>query len=949
MNSTSLLLVSAVILLSSCSSSNNRDLTLASLEKKRLVIREPAAKPLKREKTAEYYKRFLAIAPTGSMYGNALRRLADIELQQAQELSTSGNKKVIQQSRKKTRDAIRLYNAFLQTWPNRSNNDLVLYQLAKAYELDLQSDKMLATLDRIIRNYPDSQYIEEIQFRRGEALFIKQDYHKAEQAYHSLLSNYPDSAYFEKSLYKYGWSKFKQLDYPAATRAFIRFLDRKYRQKQLLPNATADNISRSDKELINDILRATSLSFSYQQGHKSIEDYFTRHGHKDYEPLVYRKLAELYINNERIRDAASTLLAFSRNYPVSALAPDFHSRAIAAYKQGGFSHLVLPAKISFVRQYGVNTPYWKAQDDKARKAITPLIKRHIRELANHFHASARANLKLKTKTAKQKKQQRKLFGKNITQAVSWYKLFIRSFPDDGDTADINFLLAEAHQDAGQYRNAIYQFEKTAYHYKQYKKRADAAYAAILLYPRVEKKIAAAEKQQWQQKKISSALKYADSFPNNKYTPMILSNTADQLFRMRDYSRAIATAEKLGGIKKLDKKLYISSLLVIGHSHFEMRRYNQAENSYRTLLKLLPPKHKQYRGIYDRLAASIYKQGEMAKSSNKLAIAAEFFLRIGKELPASRLTATADYDAATLYIQLENWKKAEQILETFRKKYPAKHKLQFGVTEKLALVYSKTGRQLKAAHEMLYLANNAKQYTAAQRRQLLWDAAKIYHDNKWQKKAKALLSDYVKKYPSPLEPAIEARQLLADFNKKSNRKQYYYWLREIIKADNKGGKQRSRRTHYLAASAYMELTLPLFNAYKRARLTIPLKRSLKKKKVLMQKVVKSYDNAMKYRVAEITTAATYYIAEIYNDFADALLNSQKPKGLSADELEQYEVLIEEQAYPFEEKAIDIHAANAERVRDNIYDKWVKRSIAALSKLNPVRYAKTEKTETYIMLP
>jgi len=95
-----------------------------------------------------------------------------------------------------------------------------------------------------------------------------------------------------------------------------------------------------------------------------------------------------------------------------------------------------------------------------------------------------------------------------------------------------------------------------------------------------------------------------------------------------------------------------------------------------------------------------------------------------------------------------------------------------------------------------------------------------------------------------------------------------------------------------------------------------------------------------------TAATYYIAEIYNDFAGSLLKSQRPKKLSEDELDQYNVLIEEQAFPFEEKAIDIHTANAERVKDNVYDEWVKLSIAALSKLNPIRFAKTEKRELYV---
>ena len=101
-----------------------------------------------------------------------------------------------------------------------------------------------------------------------------------------------------------------------------------------------------------------------------------------------------------------------------------------------------------------------------------------------------------------------------------------------------------------------------------------------------------------------------------------------------------------------------------------------------------------------------------------------------------------------------------------------------------------------------------------------------------------------------------------------------------------------------------------------------------------------------RKLEGLSVATVPVSEIYNDFAAALLQSQKPKNLNADELDQYTVLIEEQAFPFEEKAIDIHAANAERVKDNIYDEWVKLSITELSKLNPIRYAKVEMRESYV---
>ena len=932
------ILTSTFVLLSACSSKYTKDTTIEVLSNKQLNLEEPKAKFLKRENTANYYRDFLQTAPASNMYGDAMRRLADIELQTGQDHAASNNKKKINNSQKKIKGAIRLYETFLATYPNKRNNDLVLYQLAKAYELDLQPEKTLFTLNTIARKYPKTVNIEEIQFRRGEMHFILRNYKQAEIAYVSILNNHPDSSYFEKSLYKYGWTHFKQANYQTATQSFISFLARKQQQGQLLKDGPSQDISRSDKELLTDILRVTSLSFSYQQGHKSIKEYFTRNGQQPFEPMLYNNLAELYLDKDRIRDAAETYLAFSKEYTVSSLAPKFHSKAIAAYKKGGFTSFVLPAKISFVKQYGVNTPYWKAQDVVAKSAISPLIKRHIEELATHYHAKARQQKKLKNKKAS--------FAKNITEASTWYKLYISSYPKDSDTVKINFLLAESHQDAGQYNNAIYQFEKTAYQYPLNKKSHEAAYAALLLYPFIEKKLKGKEQVAWKQKKIASALQYTNIFPNDKNTPSILANTADELFKAGDYSQAISAASILITDTKINKKLYISALLVTGHAEFEMRNYHRAEEAYIALIKKLPRKHKERKNIKERIAASIYKQGELAKSSNKLAIAAEFFLRVGREVPLSKLRATAEYDAASIYINLEDWRKAKKVLESFRKTYPKKHKLQFGVTEKLALVYTNTGNAIKAANEMIHLSNNAKHYTRDQRRELLWDAAKIYNDNKRKKTANRILTAYIKNYPKPLEQSIEARQLLADFTKKTNPKKHYYWLREIIKADNRGGKHRTSRTQFLAATAYMKLTLPLFKSYKKARLTIPLKRSLKKKKNLMQKVVKSYDNAMKYRVSEITTAATYYIAEIYNDFADALLKSQRPKKLSKDELEQYGYLLEEQAFPFEEKAIDIHTANAERVKDKIYDEWVKSSIAELSKLSPVRFARTEKAVAYV---
>lgn len=58
------------------------------------------------------------------------------------------------------------------------------------------------------------------------------------------------------------------------------------------------------------------------------------------------------------------------------------------------------------------------------------------------------------------------------------------------------------------------------------------------------------------------------------------------------------------------------------------------------------------------------------------------------------------------------------------------------------------------------------------------------------------------------------------------------------------------------------------------------------------------------------------------------------------MEQYEILLEEQAYPFEEKSVELLAATAERSWEGLYDKWVKQSFEELAKILPARYGKQE---------
>ncbi|MDH5443933.1 MAG: tetratricopeptide repeat protein [Gammaproteobacteria bacterium] len=928
-------LIGIAVLLSACEAEQPPQL-IEALDDREYRIEKRKSPDITREQVVNKYREFIDYASGEPMYGNAIRRLADIELESAEtENLTANNDKQLETTRRKMEAAIRMYETYLDTYPHRENVDLILYQLAKAYDLTGDYLGTLNTLTRLVDNYPDSRHYIESQFRRGEMLFSLGRYKTSEQAYEKIVKQTESSIFREKAMFKYGWAMFKQSKFTPALHAFFDIIDKKHQAGLIQEAKLSPELPRTEQELLDDLFRVVSLSFTYQNGASGIKRYFTAFGSRSYEPLVYSRLATTYLTKDRYTDAADTYLTFGNHYPNSLLAPDMHQEAINIYKNGKFPSLQLAAKASFIKRYNVNGKYWDAHDISVRQKLSPLLQTHIRELANHHHSLAR---KSKGKNSK---------SKNYTKAVAWYRTYIKSFPDDTSTPAIHFLLAEAYDDSGNYDRSIIEFEKVAYSYPLHKKNAEAGYAALVAYSKLIKQN---EKRKLHQpelisKNIESALKFSSNFPEHKQKPTVLTHTSEQLFKAKDYPRAVEAAQIVIDSPRSTKRQSLTAYTVIAHSQFALQDYAVAELAYQEALSRLSKKSTSYKELQNKLAASIYKQGEKSKQEGKLALAAEHFMRLGVLVPTSKFRATAEYDAAAIYIQQQNWKQAEKILIGFRKKYPRNKKYRLGITEKLATVYSKTGKPLKAAREMEELASLSGK-SSAYKQDMLWQAATLYQDGKKNKDATRLYRKFVKSYPGQYPESIEARYQIAMHHKdlKQPRKQVY-WLKETVKAERRAGKKSNERTKFLAAQSSLTLAYPLMTNYRKTALVIPLKKSLKRKKSLMEKTIKAYQHAMNYRVADITTSATYHIAEIYHDFSRSLLKSQRPKGLSNEELEQYDILLEEQAFPFEEKAIKIHSSNIKHTKDGIYDKWIKRSLKQLSQLQPIRYAKFEKGANY----
>ena len=828
------------------------------------------------------------------------------------------------------KEAIELYKGLLKKYPLFERNDQVLYQLSRAYEETGQVDVAMQTLDQLISKYPQSRHIGEAQFRRAEYFFTHKKYLDSEEAYQSVITSGEGSEFYELALYKQGWAYFKQDLYEEALKDYIKMLDYKIDNGYDLDNIE----NKIEKKRIDDTYRVISLSFSYLGGAESIVEYFDKYGHRFYEASIYSHLGEYYLTKRRYADAAQSYQAYIERNPVSKESPYFNIRVIEIYKQGGFPKLVVDAKREFSKTYSLQSNYWTFFDINQNPIVLTFLKSNIIDLANHYHA-----LYQDRRLHKEKEE-------NYKEAIFWYREFLSSFPEEKEAPKLNNQLAGLLLEHKDYLDAATEYERTAYNYPTHEDSSSAGYAAVYAYREYLKVADQSQRNIVKREIIRSSLKFAEYFPTHKHAAIVLVAAVDDLYALEDYEQAIITGRRVIKVyPDADKKLLRSAWMVVAHASFDLANYKDAEDAYAQTLALTDKNDKSYSSLTENLAASVYKQGEQARKLGEHQLAADHFLRVAKVAPNSKIRPTAEYDAAASLITLKQWAAVATVLESFRALYPD-NEMQHDITKKLAVVYKEDGKYLQSAAEFERIEKENPKDEAL-RREALNQAAELYEKSEASDKALLVYQKLVDYFPEPVEDAIESRQKIANIYLAQNEhKKYIAELERIVDADAIGGSGRTDRTRFLAAKAALVLSEPKLESFKQVALIEPFKKNLKKKKERMRSAIDAYTKLVDYQVSDVTAAATYYIAEIYYEFSVALMKSERPKNLSEEELEQYELVIEEQAYPFEEKAISVHEKNTELLDVGVYNEWVEKSIVKLGVLVPARYAKTEQESTFI---
>ena len=976
-----LLILALTALLAACATHQGG--TIADLRNRQIEIREvPISGGL--EKAMEGYRRFLEQTPASALSPEATRRLADLKLEKeygfvANSGATDRPQKTLQApvkaspsptaaaqkrptattadseldlEQRATADkslpatapqkdlplpggadlenadaaaAVALYRKLLDKYPLFERNDQVLYQLSRAYEELGRIEEAMETMNRLVREYPASSYIDEVQFRRGEYFFMHRRYLDAEDAYKSVALIGVSSAYYQLALYKLGWTFYKQELYEASLHRFIALLDYKVSTGYDF-DQTGDEIER---KRMDDAFRVISLAFSALGGADAVADYFASNGQRSFEDDIYSNLAEYYYGKRRYSDAVGTYTAFVSRYPFHRKSPLFQMRVIEIHVAGGFPSLVIDAKKAFASAYGLKGDYWLYEEPGSRPEVLTFLKTNLTDLANHYHALYRDPRHAPEKAT------------NFSEALHWYRECLTSFPLDAETPAIHYQLADLLLENKDFAQAAVEYEKTAYDYPRHEQAATAGYAAVYAYRQHLATVTVTNQLPVKRETVRSSLKFAETFPDHAKAAIVLGAAADDLYDMEDFQQAQTVAKQLiATFPDAETTVRRDAWLIAAHSAFKLEQYAEAETNYLQVLALLPDPDTARAALVDNLAASIYKQGEQARAEKDDRAAASHFLRVGIMAPTSKFRPTADYDAAAALIRLEDWMQASTVLLAFRASFPD-HELQPEVTKKIAYVYRQSGQLALAAAEFERVEQESQDDEV--RREALLIAAQLYSETGDDSRALEVYQRYVKAFPQPVELNLETRDKIAkSLRTRNEREAWLAELRQMVAIDATAGDARTPRTRFLAGNAALALAEVGYQSFAEVKLVKPFKTNLAKKQKLMKTSTQEFTRLLDYEVGEVTAAATFYLAEIYANLSRALMASERPDNLGALELEQYELALEDQAYPFEEKAITVHQNNLELIPLGIYNSWIERSLQKLAQFIPARYDRPEAT-------
>ena len=481
--------------------------------------------------------------------------------------------------------------------------------------------------------------------------------------------------------------------------------------------------------------------------------------------------------------------------------------------------------------------------------------------------------------------------------------------------------------------------------------------------------------------IDTSEYYLQLYPMGQQTPKVLYSIGELLMKYRQYERA--RAYFLRFVRRFPADDYIlDAIKYVARTYVEQGQFGRLVDWGREVLDSNlgrnPEIYKYFAGI---LSGALFKDAQKFESDKKFLAANRKYQELMSTYPESEYIDEAMKNIPINYQMAAQWDESSRSFKAFADKYPNDPFAPQAMFQ-VAVNY---GKYMDFESAITAYETVVEKYPKTKEAgDALYNAANIAANLQMLSKAASLYLSYLQKFPGSKDEveilffAGDSYYKLGDYRKAiENYKKYlakagetepdkvvqvYYnlgrayeqlselaevpkWDKLVIDFTNRRLKEGASVVSKYAAEMAFKRAMPEFAKYQAIKLkgnVNQMSNLLTKKIQTLPQVDALFDQVILFKDQFYSSAALHMKGETFMELANTLFDAEVPE-MSEEEMEEYRAQLDEQAYPIEEKALELWKANLNfAVSRGITNEWVLKSRAKLEKVssNVARIKRTE---------
>jgi cellulose synthase operon protein C len=965
-----------------------------SAELKKLLASTEKRRDAKRIEAIGLLRGFLGSNPTGDARAEGMFKLAELlweesrrtylikmdEYGRALEKCAQGNKCTAKEPRIDLKEAEQLYVQLHDKHPTFRRMDLVTYLIGFAAKEDNREDEAMAKFEEVIKRFPDSPLYGDAWMMVGEHYFALGQWQRAIDSY----KNIPDTAATsDLATFKTAWSEWKLGMSEQAAKDFKRVLDKAVEAERTGTLAQR----RRSASLRDEALEQIVVVFTEDRsiGAQEVSDFLTSIGGERYSRDVMIKVAESYAGQaewERSNEAFRFLIKME---PASIKAADYQREIVQNWTSALDVERAQDEIKILLEQYGPASQWAKTQKNRdALERSLATTEDLVRVTATNIHGEAQRREKL----AKLPKSGEGCVTKPIpngelvalySKAADAYEQYLAAFSQSKTAAEKSTELRRYRADILCFK--LGKIELAGDEYLAVGKSApvgkwhkEALLAAMSAFEQARPKDTVGRRQLHPvDKKFGEAIDlYATLFPADSDLVGVIFKNGQMFFDYGEYDEAIKRFGVIVTKYPKDPNAGPAGDRILA----ALNKAQDYENIEEWARKLKSAPSFAAKDQQDRLARlivdSILKSGDKYGDAGKYEKAAGFYLRVPKETPDPRVGAQAMMNAGVMYEKAKKPEDAADVYIELAEKYGGQapdlaERAAFSagaVYEKVLfydraakayeLVVNKFGKGTKTADALFnagllrqalgqhdraiaHYKEYAKRFPErADAKDVAFNIGVVYEEAGQEGPAYQAFTDYAQRYKSSGSRIVEAHTRAGVLGLRLGRmkqaKDNFAESQALWKRQT--GKDKTAGKRWAAEARYNEAEL-IFRDFEKVTLDVApakLNKALQQKSKLLAEAEKIYLSVIDIGDLRWATAAMYRIAQVYDGFAESLVNASTPKGLSPDQAQAYRDALDMYVVNIQNKAVELFSAGyATAIKLQVYDEYTAKIREALGRL------------------